>query len=186
MRLITFSRKYPGYHPKAGEPTYFIEKIWNSISWDKGIPEQQFPIPYHLGVDFRSTDEKKHHTIRTGHHWKAGDWFKPVVWGNDINPKSGRSGPYHSKPVQFAPEIQIVKTWDFDMDKLGVCSIAKPGEQLTYTFCYSEELDDIIAKNDGLTSEDFYWWFSRSPEFKKKGGFNGQIICWNESIEYRL
>ena len=36
-RIITFSRTFPAYHPKAGEPTYFVEMILND-----------------LGIDFRS------------------------------------------------------------------------------------------------------------------------------------
>lgn len=40
-----------------------------------------------------------------------------------------------------------------------------------------------IAANDGITPEDFIAWFSIHP--KKKGmEFCGQIICWNENIEY--
>jgi len=70
-----------------------------------------------------------------------------------------------------------------------VCAIAKPNEPVIYTFEYDElylesSLDNEIAKNDGLSSEDLYWWFSRSPDFKKKDGFDGQIICWNENINY--
>lgn len=123
--------------------------------------------------------EMKHHTIRAGHRWKVGDWFSPRVW-------SGK--PYNSKMIQFAPDIQVKKTWDFEMDDCGVCAIAKQGEQVIYTFEYDDQwpdsLDNEIAKNDGLSPEDFYFWFSRSPEFRKKQGFAGQIICWNESIEY--
>lgn len=33
--------------------------------------------------------------------------------------------------------------------------------------------------NDGLTEQELYWWFK---ELKKP--FIGQIICWNENIEY--
>jgi hypothetical protein len=27
-RVLTFSRVFPAYHPKAGQPTGFVEKIW--------------------------------------------------------------------------------------------------------------------------------------------------------------
>lgn len=30
-RVITFSRKFPSYHPKAGQPTHFVEQILNSF-----------------------------------------------------------------------------------------------------------------------------------------------------------
>ena len=192
-RVITFSRQFPSYHPRAGKPTYFVEKVWQSI----GLPGYEFTSKFEkIPGDFKSSiawgyripDGSKHHTIRAGHHWKVGDWFRPVVWGDDINPKSGRKGPYQSKQITFAPDIEVKKVWDFEMDTLGVCAIAKPGEQVIYTFEYDdqwpESLDNEIAKNDGLSPEDFYWWFSRSPEFKKNDGFAGQIVCWSDSITY--
>lgn len=108
-KVLTFSRVYPSYHPKAGQPTYFVEKIVKSLHWDRPHP------PVDIRADFDSdiyiNVQPKHHTIRAGHRWKVGDWFRPVVWGNDINPKSGRSGPYHSKQIIFAPDIQVKKTW---------------------------------------------------------------------------
>lgn len=188
-KVLTFSRVFPSYHPKAGQPTHFVEKIWQSLggpTHEHAMAFAERPGDYTSSIawGYRMVDGIKHHTIRAGQHWKVGDWFRPVVWGNDVNPKSGRSGPYHSKQITFAPDIQVKKTWDFEMDACGVCSIAKPGEQQIYTFDYSEDMDDHIAANDGLSPEDFYWWFSRSPEFKKKEGFEGQIICWNENIEY--
>src|SRR5690606_34440424 len=169
-RVITFSRVYPPYHPKAGQPTYFIEKIWASLNR---------PVICNNKLKKESSNDDiiwpKYHTIRAGHRWKVGDWFSPRVW-------SGK--PYNSKMITIAPDIQIKKVWDFEMDILVVCSIAKPGEQQIYKLCYDEDMDERIAKNDGLSPEDWYWWFRRSPDFKKNDGFHGQIICWNESIEY--
>lgn len=31
-KVITFSRTFPAYHPRKGEPTYFVEKFWTSIN----------------------------------------------------------------------------------------------------------------------------------------------------------
>jgi hypothetical protein len=173
-RVITFSRTFPAYHPRAGEPTYFVEKLYKSIL----KPTDHVPI---TGIEsglslFALADaQPKHHTIRAGHRWKVGDWFSPRVW-------SGK--PYNSKMITIAPDIQIKHTWDVELDACSVMSIALPGERQLYTFEYDETLDDRIAANDGLSPEDFYWWFSRSPEFKKRKAFEGQIICWNENIEY--
>lgn len=33
-----------------------------------------------------------------------------------------------------------------------------------------------LAKNDGLLTDDFVVWFPQN--------FNGQILCWNNEIEY--
>lgn len=83
MRSIMFSRVYPKYHPKAGRPTWFVEKIWKSL-WEitnfQGMGDyeanyqQYFPvgdlpeenIHFHL---------PKSHTIRAGNRWKIGDYF---------------------------------------------------------------------------------------------------------------
>jgi hypothetical protein len=192
---MTFSRTYPAYHPRAGEPTHFIEKIVGGLVAND-VPGCDTPLIKSLRdsgllsisvlneITRGTYAQYKHHTIRAGHRWKVGDWFSPRVW-------SGK--PYNSKQIQFAPDIQVKKVWDFEMDNLGVCSIANSGERLEYTFVRrmtddvifdESSLDNEIARNDGLTNEDFYFWFSRSPEFKKKGGFDGQIISWSDKIQY--
>ena len=30
-KVITVSQKFPDSHPKAGQPTHFVEKIWSSL-----------------------------------------------------------------------------------------------------------------------------------------------------------
>lgn len=30
-KVITFSRVFPSYHPKAGQPTYFVEAIYKAL-----------------------------------------------------------------------------------------------------------------------------------------------------------
>lgn len=101
----------------------------------------------------------KHHTIRAGHRWKAGDWFSPRVW-------SGK--PYRSKMIQFAPDIQIKKVWDFECD--GLDGWYMNGSQFNYTWSLQ------LAMNDGLTLADMQEWFNKP--------FDGQIISWCDSIEY--
>lgn len=179
-RIITFSRQYPSYHPKRGQSTYFVEMIQNSLC--------SMNLPMYDGIDpplsFLDSLTKqnvgyKHHTIRAGHRWKSGDWFKPVVWGTDINPKSGRSGPYHSKQITFAPDIHVQKTWDIDIH--GTDWYLDGRHEYTTGWSISKE---AIAGNDGLSFIDFCDWFTLSPDFKKKQEFFGQIICWNENINY--
>ena len=164
-KVITFSRTYPNYHPRAGEPTYFVEQIWNGFRDDYFALSDDY-IPFvQKYVRLKAVGEPlhfggvKHHTIRAGHRWKAGDWFSPRVW-------SGR--PYNSKQIQFAPDIQIKKTWPFMCD--GLDGWFMDGRQ--FTLSWSERL----AMNDGLTLYDMQEWFNKP--------LVGQIICWNESIEY--
>jgi hypothetical protein len=169
-KVITFSRVFPGYHPRAGEQTYFVEKIWKSF-YNKGTG---LPLDFHSYVDAyietglieHSSFEShvtlydrinpKHHTIRAGHRFKAGDWFSPRVWSGT---------PYRSKQIQFAPDIQVKKTWDFYRD--------------SYQWDAPAAIE-IMAKNDGLSIVDFIDWF----QLAKGNQFVGQIICWNESINY--
>lgn len=173
-RVITFSRTYPSYHPKAGQRTYFVEKILNSLFSLNGLGYSYKDlcglnpniVPWELFKSLeRSEEGLKHHTIRAGHRWKVGDWFSPRVWSGV---------PYNSKQITFAPDIQIKKIWNFNIDECGVMSLGDVGKQDYYL---QEGQDKIIAENDGLELMDFYWWFNKYP-------LVAQIISWNENIEY--
>ena len=167
-RVMTFSRTFPVYHPRAGQQTYFVEKIWNSIGFENAI-ESKFNEVYSLTgytEDFIQSFfntlgndiNKKHHTIRAGHRWKVGDWFSPRVW-------SGK--PYNSKQIIIAPDIQVKKVWNLYQD------------EYKWEFPGTATLE-TLAENDGLSTVDFLDWFQQCPGKV----FDGQIICWNESIEY--
>lgn len=171
MHVLTFSRKFPAYHPKAGRPTYFVEKLWQSIYMEQfeQCTRAQFDFSplYGAGIDIYAHDkyQPKHHTIRAGHRFKPGDWFSPRVW-------SGQ--PYRSKQIIIAPPIQVKKVWDFEIQKTdhpsGAGDIVVNGSAMI-------RLNDI-AVNDGLSVADLLSWF------KYPKPFTGQIICWNEKIEY--
>jgi hypothetical protein len=192
-RVLTFSRTFPSYHPKAGEPTYFVEKFWNSFSLE--ALDQEFYIDYtdeikfdlnknlpfgildnfFLSLSGRYEIGKKNHTIRKGNRWKKGMYFSPAVWGNDVNPKSGKRGPYQSKQIKIGPDTEVKKTWSFDL--IPHSHILIDGK-FKINLDRPEELK-IIADNDGLNAEDLLSWF-KYP----KPVIDHQIIYWNESIEY--
>ena len=157
MKVITFSRFFPAYHPRKGIDTFFPEQILNGL----GIGLRDVPAAFNnLVNDFALMDgSKKHHTIRAGNRWKVGDWFSPRVW-------SGK--PYASKQIEFAPPIEIKKIWSF------VCNEG-------YFYVNGGKVDvtsSDIPANDGISSDDFLNWF---PENKL---FIGQIISWSNEIEY--
>lgn len=52
-KILTFSRVFPAYHPKAGQPTFFVGGILSGF---------------------------KKHTIRAGNRFKAADTFSPCYW----------------------------------------------------------------------------------------------------------
>lgn len=168
-RVITFSTKFPGNHPRKGEPTHFVQKILHSLVYPNYKPVTEIGNP------------PKFHTIRKGNRWQEGEWFSPRIWGNDINPKTGRSGPYHSKQITIADDIQIKKIWeitikwDDEVDEIDICIDGR-------WFCQMGSEESMrIAKNDGLNIDDFKNWFN--PK-NKPIYFVGQIICWNDTIKY--
>ena len=171
--VITFSRYFPSYHPRKGEPTFFVEKIWTSLNIP--FPESSTVTmleninTIELGIkklyafiNSLCLDEfdPKFHTIRAGKRWKVGDKFSPRVW-------SGK--PYASKQIIIADDIKILKIWNFEIKNR---ELLFNGEILGST----ANIDCSI--NDGLLYEDFLAWF------KFPNPFSGQIIAWNENVKY--
>jgi len=164
-KVITFSTKFPSYHPKAGQPTFFIEKIW--ASFHEKFPHKDIEDKYCFVNgskdsfwDIFGTYEPKYHTVRAGNRWKVGDKFSPRAW-------TGK--PYNSKQLTFAPDLEIKKTWEIETN----------GNLFFINGKALSVIDTVqLANNDGLLRLDFYDWF------KMPSAFSGQIICWSNKIEY--
>lgn len=158
MKVITFSKEFPKYHINAGESTWFVQKIL------MGLVEMNDP------GEFRPFTGNgwppKYHTIRVGHRWKVGDKFSARTWTDK---------PYRSKQEEFA-QLEIKKIWDIEIDENGVMAMGEAGDQVYYIT--DDDVYNSLAENDGLTQEDLYFWFKPYQPFK------GQIICWNDKIEY--
>jgi hypothetical protein len=173
MKVITFSRNFPATHPRKGEPTNFVEKIWQSIYLDNvGSYEFEFANLQGFDIGLHDVYEPKNHTIRGGNRWKEGEYFSPRVW-------SGK--PYASKQIQFAPPIQIKKLWDIELlynsDKTELFFLINGKHVGKDVIDFN--VDDFVkelASNDGLNIYEFLNWFPTS--------FKGQILCWNDSIDY--
>ena len=173
-RVLTFSRTFPAYHPKAGQPTNFVEQIYNSLGMDftnrrwigmlnEINPDQKEILAGFVfgGIDYKVSGIKRH-TIRSGNRWKVGDKFSPRVW-------SGK--PYQSKQIIIAPDIEVKKFWDITILNAATFFDTKiEGENFNQW--------TLLAGNDGLSAVDFIDWF------KKDNIFSGQIICWDESVIY--
>ena len=174
-RVITYSTKYPAHHFKSGEPTYFVEKFYKSLYLMKVIPAE---LQESFNHDIFINGLAKHHTIRKGNRWKKGDLFSPRIWGSDVNPKSGRSGPYHSKQIILAPDQTLTNVWDIEIqsDKDGIIEIGIRLSPITMAMLPLHK----VANNDGLTIEELISWFNVKPGKK----FIGQILCWNSSVNY--
>ncbi len=172
-KVITFSRVFPAYHPKKGQPTLFAEKLINSFRNDKNFAELVYDLGDKLGYMYADdilsvidSVEPKNHTIRSGNRWKVGDNFSPRVW-------SGK--PYNSKQIILAPDIEIKKVWNIE-----VCHYAVNGKvKGVSAFIINGNIYtnwDILALNDGLSLNNLISWFNKP--------FKGQIICWNKYINY--
>lgn len=177
-KVITFSIKFPANHPRKGEPTFFVEKIWQGVNLLPANPDPR------LEEQLKNHDTKfydpKWHTIRGGNRWKVGDWFSPRIW-------SGK--PYQSRQIHFALPIQIKKIWNFELrieqDGGGDIQLLyiNNKEFLWYEGGYNDDTLKRMCRNDGLSEGDFMDWFLIHPKLKADG-FSGQILCWDESIEY--
>lgn len=173
MKYIMCSRVFPKGHPKAGQPTFFPEKIFACLPRITPGPDV---IP---GFDYEQYENCKYpkgHTIRGGFRFKAGDKVSLRVW-------SGL--PYRSKQIDFA-RVTVCKTWKIEI----------AARQSKHGIDYVAHIDDHplvgrqgeqLAHNDGLTNYEFVTWFV-PPKTKfdpdRTVIFSGQIICWDDRIEY--
>lgn len=181
-KVITFSRRFQKGHPRAGEPTFFVEKIWNAFNAESMgqtfYMDYEDEVKYELNskVDFetlclffRSLRTRigltpKVHTIRPGKRFKAGEKFSPRVWSGT---------PYHSKQIIIAPDLEVKQVYDIEIHEDNEIFIDG-----TWAFTLgSKTFGDVIAQNDGLSVKDFQDWFSELP-------FKGQIICWTDHSIY--
>jgi len=177
MRVITFSRYFPAKHPRKGQPTNFVEKMVLALMKDSKFntsTQEFFWLNAVKGLHDPFTDfEPKYHTIRAGNNWNAGDWFSPRVWLDK---------PYKSKQAAFWEPIQIKKVWTF---KLKVRCKGVIDAYINGKVC-AGDIGVTLAKNDGLSFDDFRHWFDVHPKKLKNGNiiFKGQIICWSANINY--
>lgn len=160
MKVITVSRTFPSYHPKAGQLTHFVEKIQNSIGM-KTIPAEPQAIREFIDWGYIMSDKlmPKHHTIRSGHRLKTGEMASLRIWS---------AKPYQSKQITFA-EVKVI-CFDFELKCVE-------GYSQAIVNTSSQPLSEV-AFNDGLEEQDLLDWF------KYPKPFTGQIICWNPKITY--
>lgn len=178
-KVITFSTEFQSNHPKAGKPTHFVEKILNqlqdfSLATDELAESQGFLLGKKLYMEhIIKTGFKKSHTIRAGKRFKVGDKFSPRIWSEK---------PYKSKQIIIACDVEIKKIYEFEMVPslwFDECQYFINGKRYG-----GDELVEV-AKNDGLSIIDFACWFAgKMVASTHRKPFAGQIICWNENINY--
>lgn len=168
MKQIMIARNFLQTHPQARQPTYFVEKIWESI-YPKYAGDELFNnmlVCENEGVFDISSHNKcdpKHHTIRSGKNFKTGDQVVLKVWS---------SKPYRSKTITITPpltltvyDIEIYPSYDVYINGIFYAAIGS-------------ENWNTLAENDGLSGDDMRNWFIPNP--KKFTGFSGQILAWGQ------
>jgi hypothetical protein len=181
-KVITFSQSFPAYHPKAGQPTFFVQKYLSShretVHFNPNEPTHFYPDPQDLFAlnkniphdliskfiyEIDGYSDKfipKYHTIRIGNRWKVGDKFSPRVWS---------SKPYNSKQIIIGEDAEVEKVFEIQM------SIRGDFKEFSTNTGVVTPLK-TLAENDGLELNDLLNWFNKP--------FSGQIICWNKNINY--
>ena len=185
IKFSTYIQCADGSHRKQShKPTHFVEQILNSFNFDyrqdsyldklawwndtallSGRLTYQEIFDFWKSLDKDITD-KKVHTIRAQKNpLKAGDKFTPAIW---------TGLPYRSPQLIFLGEIEVKKT--FDITFVPDDNFITINEANFNLYGYSEIIGKL-AKNDGLSKEDFYNWFD-------KKGTSGTIIFWDENLSY--
>jgi hypothetical protein len=161
-KVITFSRTFPKYHPRAGQPTNFKEKLLTSLYLMKRISHDQAVAFNLIDHEDRIIHAPKSTTVRAGFRWKENEYFSPREW-------SGKS--YVSKQNKLFEDLRIETIYALDF---------YPGDG--FYFCGNRvEIDKtFIPINDGLSSLDFFHWFDKSVPF------HGQILSIKKDIHREL
>lgn len=150
--VLTLSRTFPVKHPKAGEPTYFKEKIYNA-----GVLLMQ-ALEYMMPAN--STDPNcKYHTIRANYElWRKR--FDKIERGEAcLSIRQWTGKPYASKQIEIArltkddgiglQKMEFLKYQEgFTGDGIWIAGHTFPSHQR-----------ERIANNDGLTLRDWEAWF---------------------------
>lgn len=149
--VLTLSKTFLKWHPRAGEPTYFKEKFEQAQAITKA---GKFPC----GLPYPDFIDPKYHTIRANYpFWKKR--FDEIERGEaclSIRQWSGK--PYCSKMIEIARltkedgiGIQKLEFLEFDPAfKDGIWISGKT---------FSQSHKECLAENDGLSYKDWQDWF---------------------------
>lgn len=152
--ILTFAKHFMKGHPKEGEPTGFATKIVNGTSIND---------IFHI-----ANPARKIHTIRSNY-----DYWLPRI--QNVRHKEAylscrywEGKPYQSKQYEF------VKIFGNDKNKPSTQSIYIGEDWSLFVDKSYRTTIDELAKNDGLSIEDFKCWF------KDKLPFSGIIIHFTD------
>lgn len=156
---LTLSRVFPSTHCRAGEPTYFLEKMHNALTG------QDFCL-HITGMDnsygcttlwCKTIREKKLHTIRANYDFWARRFEKIQAGDAVLSIREWVGKPYGKGSMQR----EIIRlTRD---DGIGLQRLVVAGTSITFHPVFVDGVEvspDILARNDGLTKSDWRNWFA--------------------------
>lgn len=158
MKLLHFSTRFLKGHPFQGRKTHFPEKILKALGINYEEKEY-FELLKELNKESlnsgKLTEEKicqfwlelipveteKIHTLRKSTILNEGDVFSPVIW-------SGK--PYKEPVLRFAPPQKV-----HSIESIYIDNVDSSIEQVINLNNF------FLAKNDGLTLQEFLFWFEK-------------------------
>jgi hypothetical protein len=144
--VLMVSRVFPKGHPREGSETRFYEKILSGCGSD--IPWEDDGLP-------------KITTIRSNYDL----WAKraeQINAGKAVLSLRQWSGlPYRSKQIEF---MQLEKV---GIEKVSIVNSQWNGQRIVTVAVESSMRNiDLVAKNDGLSVDDFCKWFKFKDDFE--------------------
>jgi len=143
--VLMVSKQFPAYHKRKGEETNFVEKILVALN------SRNFPFPAY---------DPKIHTIRKNYTF----WEKRIK--NILDGKAVLSIRYWLYPggcyKKGNKQIEICK-----LDEKSGIGIQKLEDPKNFVYAnINEKMNnwEDIAKNDGLSCDDFGEWFKKCPD----------------------
>lgn len=144
--VITLSVSFLAKHPRAGEPTFFKEKLLNVI-------EKRDYTDFKRNHNLIRIKSRKRHTIRSNYPlWKKR--IDEVIKGEAVlSVRQWTGKPYASKQIEIA---RLTKD-----DGIGIQKLAFK-DNTWYMPIIDDSLEvhiDRLATNDGLEWSDWFSWF---------------------------
>lgn len=160
--VLTLSKTFPAKHPRKGEPTYFKEKLHNTLLWEKGEN-----VGYALNPSYavpQGQPQIKLHTIRANYpFWRKR--FDEIERGEAcISLRQWSGKPYASKQIEIG---RLTKD-----DGIGIQRLKfqpdRDGQYVWWNFNIDGKFHDVhhLAMNDGLTFYSWRQWF-KDYDFSK-------------------
>lgn len=150
--VLMVSRNFPNTHAKAGSPTFFTQGICKAIGRMPVYENQK--VNANEVKDLLKHFSAKIHTIRLNYELWAARFAEIEAGTAYLSLRYWEAKPYKSKQVEF---LQLHNT-----DGIGIQKLSFPLGVFIDDYDSDVSIKEI-AKNDGLSWEDFKEWFDEIP-----------------------